>query len=202
MRHLSWRTGRTLWTFLVVAVLAMMVASLASAVVASTPAIAIQHGATYAYGTVVYNYDAPAPLSSQSSRTTYVPGSPSGPEAASWVSPASVGGDGVAANTARAADAVLYSPQVASRNLLGQLGEGYATTPGGRTVSAHAADRIVNGAPGRAPTTLSRVDGNLDNPTGLRYDPVADAVRVSQGKDFVVVSGTGPGQQIVTVMVR
>ncbi len=109
---------------------------------------------------------------------------------------------GVAANTARAAEVVPYSPQVASRNPLGQLGEGYATTPGGRTVSAHAADRIVNGAPGRAPTTLSRVDDILDNPTGLRYDPLRDTVRVSQGKDFVVVSGTGPGQHIVTVMVR
>jgi hypothetical protein len=107
---------------------------------------------------------------------------------------------GVAANTATAAKVVPYSPQVASRNLLSQAGEGYATTPGGRTVSAHAADRIVNGGPGRPPTTLTRVDDILDNPTALRYEPVRDTVRVGQGKDFVVVSGTG--QHVVTVMVR
>ncbi|GEK17056.1 hypothetical protein CPE01_07890 [Cellulomonas persica] len=96
---------------------------------------------------------------------------------------------------------VPYSPQAASRNLLGQAGEGFATTPGGRTVSAHAADRIVNGAAGRGPTALSRVDDILDSPTALRYDPLRDTVRVSQGKSFVVVRGSGSGQHIVTVMV-
>jgi len=106
----------------------------------------------------------------------------------------------VAANSA-GAELVPYSPQVASRNLLGQVGEDFATTPGGRTVSAHAADRIVNGAAGRPPTTLARVDSILDNPTALRYDPLRDTVRVSQGNAYVVVSGPGPGQHIVTVMI-
>jgi RHS repeat-associated protein len=99
------------------------------------------------------------------------------------------------------AEVVPYSPQTASRTLLSQVGDGYATTPGGRTVSAHAADRIVNGAAGRPPTTLERVDDVLDHPDGLRYDPVRDTVRVNQDKSFVVVSGTGPGQHIVTVMI-
>ncbi len=89
----------------------------------------------------------------------------------------------------------------ASRNLLGQVGKGYAVTPGGRTVSAHAAQRIVLGGPGRPPTTLARVDDILNNPTGIKYDPVRDTVKVMQGRDFVVVSGTGR-QHIVTVMVR
>ena len=97
-------------------------------------------------------------------------------------------------------DVVRYSPQVASRNLLNQVGDGYAVTPGGRTITAHAADRIVNGAAGRAPTTLERVDDILDNPTAIRYDSVLDAVRVSQDKAFVVVGGTGP-QHIRTVMI-
>ena len=97
---------------------------------------------------------------------------------------------------------VRYSPEAASRNLLGQLGEGFAVTPGGRTVSAHAAERIALGGPGRSPTTLARVDDILNNPTALRYDSVRDTVRVTQGKDFVVVRGSGPGQHIVTVMVR
>jgi len=100
-----------------------------------------------------------------------------------------------------AANLVPYSPEAASRNLVGQVGDGFATTPGGRTVSAHAADRIVNGAAGRAPTTLSRIDDILDNPTVKRYDPLRDTVRVSQGQAFVVVRGSGPVQHIVTVMV-
>ena len=103
--------------------------------------------------------------------------------------------------TGAGTELVPYSPQFASRNLLNQLGEGYGTTPAGRTLSAHAADRVVNGAAGRVPTTLERVDDVLDNPTGLRYSPTRDTVRVSQGKAFVVISGTGPGQHVVTVMI-
>lgn len=96
---------------------------------------------------------------------------------------------------------VRYDPRAASRNLLGQVGEGFAVTPGGRTVSAHAAERIALGGPGRPPTTLSRVDDILNNPSGTKYDPVRDTVKVMQGRDFVVVSGMGP-QHVVTVMVR
>ncbi len=109
---------------------------------------------------------------------------------------------GVAAKSVDEAGALVkYDPMAASRNLLGQLGDGYAVTPGGRTISAHAAERIALGGPGRPPTTLARVDDILNNPTGIKYDPVRDTVKVMQGKDFVVVSGTGP-QHIVTVMVR
>lgn len=96
---------------------------------------------------------------------------------------------------------VRYEPMAASRNLLGQAGKGYAVTPGGRTISAHAAKRIALGGPGRPPTTLGRVDDILNNPTGSKYEPLRDTIKVMQGKDFVVVSGTGP-QHIVTVMVR
>jgi hypothetical protein len=95
---------------------------------------------------------------------------------------------------------VRYDPTTASRNLLGQYGDGYAVTPGGRTVSAHAAERIALGGPGRPPTTLARVDDILDNPTAIRYDPIRDTIRIRQGKDFVVVRGAGP-QHLVTVMV-
>jgi len=68
-------------------------------------------------------------------------------------------------------------------------------------VSAHAADRIVNGAGGRPPTALERVDDILDNPMAIRYDPLRDTVRVSQGRSWVIVRGTGIPQHIVTVMV-
>ena len=89
----------------------------------------------------------------------------------------------------------------ASRNLLNQLGDGYGTTPAGRTVSAHAADRIVNGAAGRPPTTLTAVDEFLDSGTRMKYDAMRDTVKVEGGgKPYAVVSGTGNPQHIVTVM--
>ena len=99
----------------------------------------------------------------------------------------------------KAGELVVYNSATASRTLLGQVGEGYAVTPAGRTVSAHAAERIVYGAPGRSPTTLSRIDDILDNPTGVLFRASNNAVRVSQGRNWVVVSGSRP--HIVTVMV-
>jgi hypothetical protein len=95
---------------------------------------------------------------------------------------------------------VRFDPMVASRNRLGRLGSGYAVTPGGRTITAHAADRIVLGGAGRPPTTLSRVDQILDNPTSVRWNPTNNTVQVFQGKAYVAVRGSGP-QHIVTVMV-
>ena len=90
---------------------------------------------------------------------------------------------GVAAKSVDEAGALVrYDPMAASRNLLGQVGEGYARTPAGYTVSAHAAERIVYGAPGRSPTTLSRVDDILNNPTSTMMRPNG-TVRVYQGKD-------------------
>ena len=108
---------------------------------------------------------------------------------------------GVAAKTVdEAAALVRYDAMAASRNLLGQVGEGYARTPSGYTVSAHAAERIVFGAPGRSPTTLSRVDDILNNPTRTMMRDNG-TIRVYQGKDWVAVRDTGP-MHIVTVMVR
>jgi hypothetical protein len=53
-----------------------------------------------------------------------------------------------------------------TRNILGQhAGDGFARTPGGCTTSAYAAERITQGAPGRSPTTLTRVDNIFNNPT-------------------------------------
>jgi hypothetical protein len=107
----------------------------------------------------------------------------------------------VAAKGADEAGALVrYDPEFASRNLLGQVGKGYARTPSGYTVSAHAAERIVYGAPGRSPTTLSRVDDILNNPTRSVMRPDG-SIRVFQGKDWVAVRGSGP-IHIITVMVR
>ena len=67
-------------------------------------------------------------------------------------------------------------------------------------MSAHAAERVVYGAPGRSPTTLSRVDDILNNPTSTQMRPNG-TIRVFQGKDWVAVRDMGP-IHIVTVMVR
>ncbi|GAB3869023.1 hypothetical protein GCM10028801_45700 [Nocardioides maradonensis] len=107
---------------------------------------------------------------------------------------------GAAKSVDEAGALVPYDAMAASRNLLGQVGEGYARTPSGYTVSAHAAERIVYGAPGRSPTTLSRVDDILNNPTRTMMRDNG-TIRVYQGKDWVAVRDTGP-IHIVTVMVR
>ncbi len=101
---------------------------------------------------------------------------------------------------------VSYDPQWASRELLGQNtpgSAGYGLTPGGRTVSAHAAERIALGGPGRRPIELSTVDEILDTGTAVRFDPIRDSIQVRApqvpGKPFVVVDSSG--SHVVTVMV-
>lgn len=103
-------------------------------------------------------------------------------------------------------DLARYDPERASRQLLDQNtpgSSGYGVTPGGRTVSAHAAERISVGGPGRPPTSLSTVDEILDTGTSVRYDPIRDSIQVRApqmpGKPYVVVDSSGT--HIVTVMV-
>ena len=103
-------------------------------------------------------------------------------------------------------DLVRYDPEWASRQMLGQNtpgSSGYGATPGGRTVSAHAAERISVGGPGRPPTSLSTVDEILDTGTSVRYDPIRDSIQVRApqmpGRPYVVVDSSGT--HIVTAMV-
>ena len=100
---------------------------------------------------------------------------------------------------------ISYDPEYASRTILGQYERsGYGVTPNGRTVSAHAAERIVYGAPGRPPTTLNYVDEILNTGTQVRFDPIRNTIQVRAthlpGRPYVVVSGSNPNH-IVTVMV-
>lgn len=99
MRCLSRRTGRTLWSYLMGAAVVLMLASPAGAVVASTPAIAVEQGAPYVYDAAVYDYDVPAHLSSKSP-TSGARGSPVVHRVAPWASHASVRRFGVAAKSA------------------------------------------------------------------------------------------------------
>lgn len=64
----------------------------------ASPASAVTPLCTY--DAAAYRYDAPALLCSSDTVRSYVRGSPTAPAAASWVTPVSVAGDGVAATTA------------------------------------------------------------------------------------------------------
>ncbi|GAA2932662.1 RHS repeat-associated core domain-containing protein [Streptomyces enissocaesilis] len=77
-------------------------------------------------------------------------------------------------------------------------------TPGGRTLSDHAAERVAGSGPGRPPTSLDVIDHILDNANKVKYDPVRDTIQVRAthlpGKPFVAVSGSDPNH-VVTVMI-
>jgi len=112
----------------------------------------------------------------------------------------------VAPQTTPGSGVVKYDPELVSRQMLGQNtpgSTGFGVTPGGRTVSAHAAERVSTGGPGRPPTSLSTVDDILDTGTSVRFDPIRDTIQVRApqipGKPFVVVDSGGT--HVVTVMV-
>jgi hypothetical protein len=162
-----------------------------------------------------FSYDAPAVARVDAGRFTPAEGSPaqlsgSREESASIpVDARDTSTTPLARNIATEAgtDLVRYDPGWASRQLLGQNtpgSVGYAVTPGGRTVTAHAADVIANGGRGRPPTSLTTVDEILDTGTSVRWNPINDTVRVTQpglpGRPFVAVDDA-TGNHIVTVMV-
>ncbi|MGW0801218.1 RHS repeat domain-containing protein, partial [Streptomyces sp. NPDC002692] len=51
-------------------------------------------------------------------------------------------------------------------------------TPNGRTLSAHAAERVAGSGPGRPPTTLNAVDYILENGNKVKYDATRDTIQV------------------------
>jgi hypothetical protein len=181
-------------TFVLALALMLVYASPASALVSASPA---------------YHCDGPT----VSGAATTGPATPH----VAWITPLLAASAGfsydlspnpVATNTLDdAAGMIRYDPEYASRTILGQDvpgATGYGVTPGGRTVSVHASERITYGGPGRPPTSLSYVDEILDTGTMVRYDPIRDTIRVTAtqlpGNPYVVVSGSNPNH-IVTVMV-
>ena len=121
------------------------------------------------------------------------------------VSVVSVSATGVAANTVD--DLVRFDPEWASRQIAGQNlpgSTGYATTPGGNTLSVHAAERTFLGGPGRAPIEPSLIDDILLQGTRVTYRGINDTVKVSApnlcGRCYVVVDAQ-TGTHVVTVMV-
>jgi hypothetical protein len=104
-------------------------------------------------------------------------------------------------------DLVRFDPQWASRQLAGQNlpgSTGWATTPGGRTLSVHAAERTFLGGPGRAPINPGLIDDILGQGTRISYRGVNDTIRIGApnlcGRCYVVVDAQNV-HHIVTVMV-
>jgi len=96
---------------------------------------------------------------------------------------------------------VRYDPMFAAQQLLGQL----PVTPGGRTITVHAAERMTSPPKGRAAMSVAEVDQVLD--TGTRIRKVSphsqgDTITVQHpgmpGRPQVVVDSTG--KRVVSVI--
>lgn len=181
--------GPLVW-ILIRAVLALVVAAPLGATVVAVPAIAVQQGANSAYDAVAYVYDAPALLSSQSESTTYVWGSPSGPEAASWGRSASTRGCCVAAETAPARfvasrQGILDTEAPALRQQIGDVVDSMRSTgappPGVRQ----------GGLPGK-PGVYGNRSGDLPvQPEGYYHETDVWPGPGSRGTERLVVGGPG-----------
>ncbi|MFI5668125.1 RHS repeat-associated core domain-containing protein [Streptomyces sp. NPDC051704] len=113
-------------------------------------------------------------------------------------------GTGGASGAAESESAVVpYNRGFANRQDLG-MHIPTLVTPGGRTLSMHAAERVAGSGPGRPPTTLNVVDYILETGTKVKYDPVKDSIRIQApqlpGKPYVVVSNSDHNF-VVTVMI-
>lgn len=104
-------------------------------------------------------------------------------------------------------DIVRYEPPWASRQFAGQNlpgSTGWATTPGGRTLSAHAAERTFVGGPGRVPINPGLIDDILAERTRVAYRGANDTIKIGApnvcGRCYVVVDAQNINH-IVTVMV-
>jgi len=82
---------------------AVLTAAVVVAIALFTAGSALAGTELFTYSTAAHTYDAPARLSSPDTAATGARGSPSGPEAASWGSPASARDHGVAADSEAAA---------------------------------------------------------------------------------------------------
>jgi RHS repeat-associated protein len=94
---------------------------------------------------------------------------------------------------------VRWDPEFAARQLL----EGTNVTPAGRSITFHAADRIVNGGRGLAPLgreNLGELDRILDTSSELNYDPLRGTIRVGSARGPYVVVDSETGCRIVTYL--
>lgn len=95
----------------------------------------------------------------------------------------------------------LFDGALATRQILGT-----ATTPAGRQIMFHAADRMVNPPSGRAPMSPAQVDQVLDGATSVvkrQYHPLGGTLTIENanmpGRPRVIVD-EATGQRIITVI--
>jgi hypothetical protein len=107
---------------------------------------------------------------------------------------------GVVADAAEETTALVrWDPEFAARQLL----EGPNVTPAGRSITFHAANRIVNGGRGIAPLgreNLGELDRVLDTSSELNYDPLRGTIRVGSARGPYVVVDSDTGSRIVTYL--
>lgn len=99
-------------------------------------------------------------------------------------------------------------PEFATKQILGDhLPEGHKT-PGGRSISPHAAERMVQNAKGRVPMTKAEVDKVLDEGDVIRKispHPEGDTITIRNTKmpgNPEVVVDVETGKRVVTVVNR
>ena len=78
-------------------------------------------------------------------------------------------------------------------------------TPGGRTITAHAAERMANPPVGRAPTSMRDIDHFLDTVTEIRKitpHPLGDTITLRNANSTIkeVVVDAATGLRIITVI--
>jgi hypothetical protein len=97
-----------------------------------------------------------------------------------------------------------YNPDFAAQQILGRASN---VTPGGRTLTVHAATRIMEGGPGRAAlgadAGMSRIDQILETGVDVRYNPLhplGPTVRVTASNGEYVAVDAASGLRVVTAV--
>ena len=96
----------------------------------------------------------------------------------------------------------IYDPDFAAQQILGLP---FNITLGGRVVTAHAAERMVNPPPGRVPTTIWEIDEFLDTATEIRkvsFHPKGDTITLRNSNSLIheIVVDAETGNRIITVI--
>jgi hypothetical protein len=96
---------------------------------------------------------------------------------------------------------VAFDGAFATQQLLGTT-----TTPAGRQITSHAADRMVNPPKGRIPMSPADIDGVLDGATKVvkrNYHPEGNTLTIENqnmpGRPRVIVD-EATGQRVITVI--
>jgi len=97
---------------------------------------------------------------------------------------------------------VKYDPDFAAQQILNSPTN---VTQGGRTITTHAAERMVTPPPGRAPTSMAQVDQFLDTATEVRKitpHPLGDTITLRNASSPIkeVVVDAATGKRVITVV--